>query len=413
MSRCQAARASKSATHYIAHVENEDSQGRFTKRSWHDRLQHRHHTRSLRHLHHQLFHGHRLRPGQPEGRPRRRQLSNTSIACGGASPPRCRRYRPTSGRRSRRFGHQQGLPAPLDIQISSNDQQAPSPRRRRSPNKLRGLSSVGDVYIPQDLKYPGLQLNIDRERASLVGLSPKDVVDNVITALTSNGVIAPSYWIDPNTGNNYMLTVQYSTHQIEHMNMEEFENIPLRGKDRAELHAAALGRLHQTHRHTHRGRSLSACAASSTSMCSRASEALNTVSRQVNHISQTSTAHGHAHHRPWRGRKHERLLHPIRHRLHSRHRAHLSRAHGAIRLIPRSVHHPYGHSAWTRWRRAHPAHDRLHTQHHVADGRHHDDRHRRLELASSSSSSRASFTPRAKACSMQSCNPARSVCAPS
>jgi len=95
---------------------------------------------------------------------------------------------------------------------------------------LHGLSSVGDAYIPQDLKYPGLQLNIDRERASLIGLSPKDVVDNVITALTSNGVIAPSYWIDPNTGNNYMLTVQYSTHQLEHMNMEEFENIPLRGR---------------------------------------------------------------------------------------------------------------------------------------------------------------------------------------
>jgi multidrug efflux pump subunit AcrB len=124
----------------------------------------------------------------------------------------------------------QGLPAPLDIEISSNDQTAAFAKAQQIAQQLRGLSSVGDVYIPQDLKYPGLQLNIDRERASLVGLSPKDVVDNVITALTSNGVIAPSYWIDPNTGNNYMLTVQYSTHQIEHMNMEDFENIPLRGK---------------------------------------------------------------------------------------------------------------------------------------------------------------------------------------
>ncbi len=43
----------------------------------------------------------------------------------------------------------------------------------------------------------------------MAGLSPKEVVDNVITALTSNGMIAPSYWIDPKTGNNYMLTVQY------------------------------------------------------------------------------------------------------------------------------------------------------------------------------------------------------------
>ncbi len=124
----------------------------------------------------------------------------------------------------------QGLPAPLDIQISSNDQSAAFAAAQTLASKLRALKSVSEVYIPQDLKYPGIELNIDRERASQVGLSPQSVVDNVITALTSNSVIAPSYWIDPNTGNNYLLTVQYSNKQIGQMNMEEFENIPLRGE---------------------------------------------------------------------------------------------------------------------------------------------------------------------------------------
>ena len=125
----------------------------------------------------------------------------------------------------------QGLPAPIDLEISSNDQEAAFAQAQKLADKLRGLSTVSDVYIPQDLKYPGLELDIDRERASQIGLSPKSVVDNVITALTSNGVIAPSYWVDPNTGNNYMLTVQYSNQQIGHMNMEELEDIPLRGTD--------------------------------------------------------------------------------------------------------------------------------------------------------------------------------------
>ncbi len=123
----------------------------------------------------------------------------------------------------------QGLPAPIDLQISSNNQEAAMAQAQKLAGKLRGLSTVADVYIPQDLKYPGLELDIDRERASQIGLSPKSVVDNVITALTSDGVIAPSYWIDPNTGNNYMLTVQYSNQQIGHMSMEDLENIPLRG----------------------------------------------------------------------------------------------------------------------------------------------------------------------------------------
>ncbi len=125
----------------------------------------------------------------------------------------------------------QGLPAPIDIQIGSNNQQAAFAQAQKLAAKLRGLSTVSDVYIPQDLKYPGLALDIDRERASLIGLSPKGVVDNVITAMTSDGVIAPSYWIDPKTGNNYMLTVQYSNQKLGHMSMEEFQNIPLRGHD--------------------------------------------------------------------------------------------------------------------------------------------------------------------------------------
>jgi multidrug efflux pump subunit AcrB len=71
-------------------------------------------------------------------------------------------------------------------------------------------------------------LNIDRERASLIGLSAKDVVDDVITALTSDGMVAPSYWIDPKSGNNYMVTVQYANNWINNMSMEDVKSIPLR-----------------------------------------------------------------------------------------------------------------------------------------------------------------------------------------
>jgi multidrug efflux pump subunit AcrB len=123
----------------------------------------------------------------------------------------------------------QGLPAPIDVQVSSNDMDGAFNLAKQLSQKIKAMPNVSDVYIPQDLNYPGLALNIDRERASLIGLSAKNVVDNVITALTSDGMIAPSYWIDPKTGNNYMVTVQYANRVINHMTMEDFENIPLRG----------------------------------------------------------------------------------------------------------------------------------------------------------------------------------------
>src|SRR5690242_4605590 len=104
--------------------------------------------------------------------------------------------------------------------------------------QVRKLHGVNDVLIPQDLDYPALQLNIDRERASLVGLSQKEVVDNVITALTSNQMIAPSYWVDPKTGNDYLLTVQYPEDQIH--SLSDLKQIPIRSsgsKDPTQLDA--------------------------------------------------------------------------------------------------------------------------------------------------------------------------------
>jgi multidrug efflux pump subunit AcrB len=121
-----------------------------------------------------------------------------------------------------------GLPAPIDVQVRGNDLNGAFEIATDIARQIRSQKGVSSVLIPQDLLYPGLELNIDRERASLIGLSPQQVVDNVITALTSDGMIAPSYWIDPKTGNNYMLTVQYSDKQIQNMSMEDFRQIPLR-----------------------------------------------------------------------------------------------------------------------------------------------------------------------------------------
>jgi multidrug efflux pump subunit AcrB len=125
----------------------------------------------------------------------------------------------------------QGLPAPLDIQVSDNDLAEGYAIARKVALQLKGSKRVSDVLIPQDLDYPGLELNINREQASLLGLTPKNVVDNVITALTSDGMIAPSYWIDPKTGNNYMLTVQYFNEKVNSMTMSDFKNIPLRSEN--------------------------------------------------------------------------------------------------------------------------------------------------------------------------------------
>ncbi|MGB9073695.1 MAG: efflux RND transporter permease subunit [Terriglobales bacterium] len=122
-----------------------------------------------------------------------------------------------------------GLPAPIDVQVSGMDLDKTYGVAAQIGNRIRRLKGVSDVLIPQDVDYPALRLNIDRERASLVGLSQKEVVDNVITALTSNQMIAPSYWVDPKSGNDYMLTVQYPEDEVHTLN--DLKQIPIRASN--------------------------------------------------------------------------------------------------------------------------------------------------------------------------------------
>lgn len=119
-----------------------------------------------------------------------------------------------------------GLPAPIDVQVSGMNLEKTYAVAAQIGSRIRHLQGVNDVLIPQDMDYPALRINIDRERASLVGLNQKEVVDNVITALTSNGMIAPSYWVDPKSGNDYMLTVQYPEDEVHSLN--DLKQIPIR-----------------------------------------------------------------------------------------------------------------------------------------------------------------------------------------
>lgn len=124
----------------------------------------------------------------------------------------------------------QGLPTPIDVQVKSQNMDSSYELAQQLAAKIQRIPNVEGVFIPQSIDYPGLELEIDRQRASLVGLTAKNIVDDVIVALTSSGMVAPSYWIDPHSGNNYLLTVQYNNHQLDHMSMQDLLNIPLHGK---------------------------------------------------------------------------------------------------------------------------------------------------------------------------------------
>jgi multidrug efflux pump subunit AcrB len=123
-----------------------------------------------------------------------------------------------------------GLPAPIDIQVTGSDLEAGYATALDIATRVREMPGVSDVFIPQDLDYPALKVDVDRTRSSQLGLTQREIVQNVITALTSNQMIAPSYWVDHRTGNDYLLTVQYPEGQIQ--TLDDLNAIPLHAPGR-------------------------------------------------------------------------------------------------------------------------------------------------------------------------------------
>jgi HAE1 family hydrophobic/amphiphilic exporter-1 len=120
-----------------------------------------------------------------------------------------------------------GAPAPIDIKVGGTNVDSAHAVARQIADQVRHLPGVSDVLIPQDIDAPSIKLRIDRMKAGEMHLTQKEVVDNVISALTSNGMIAPSYWIDPKTGNDYLMTVQYPEGTVK--SISDLESIPLLG----------------------------------------------------------------------------------------------------------------------------------------------------------------------------------------
>ena len=139
-----------------------------------------------------------------------------------------------------------GMPAPMDIQVSGTDIEQAHQTAVEIARKVHALPGVSDVLVPQDIDFPALKVNIDRNRASELGLKEREVVGNVITALTSDMMIAPSYWVDPKSGNDYMLTVQYAENYVK--DLSDLGAIPLRASGAA--HGTRLDAV-STIRHFH------------------------------------------------------------------------------------------------------------------------------------------------------------------
>jgi hydrophobic/amphiphilic exporter-1 (mainly G- bacteria), HAE1 family len=119
----------------------------------------------------------------------------------------------------------EGVPVPINVQVSAGSIEKCREVAEQLVEKLRPIPGAIDVQIAQSLDYPQLDIQVDRVRAKHMGLDQKEVAETILTAMGSSVGYSPTIWIDPKTGVDFFMGVQYENNEME--SLEEISNIPL------------------------------------------------------------------------------------------------------------------------------------------------------------------------------------------
>ncbi len=111
-----------------------------------------------------------------------------------------------------------GLSAPIDIQIQDNNFNRSYAIGQKLLQALAKIPGVVDPHISQLLDYPGLQVDVDRLRAAQLGMTQRDVSNNLLVALSSSSLVASSYFLNPANNVNYLVAVRVPVEQVQTVN---------------------------------------------------------------------------------------------------------------------------------------------------------------------------------------------------
>jgi multidrug efflux pump subunit AcrB len=125
-----------------------------------------------------------------------------------------------------------GLPAPIDVQVIGRDMSANHQFAGNLMNSLKFVPGVVDLRIQQPVDYPKLHIDVDRTKAELVGLTQRDVANNLLLSLSGSGQVSPTYWLDPRTGVTYSIAAQAPQYSVN--SLQDLQNIPVTGTTRSQ-----------------------------------------------------------------------------------------------------------------------------------------------------------------------------------
>jgi multidrug efflux pump subunit AcrB len=118
-----------------------------------------------------------------------------------------------------------GSPTPIEVAVSGPSLPSSKEHAEKLLAKLNELPFLRDAQIAQTLDAPTVNVQIDRERAGLLGVNVQDVTRSLVAATTSSRFTVPVFWADPGTGISYNVQVQIPEERTQ--TLEDLGNTPV------------------------------------------------------------------------------------------------------------------------------------------------------------------------------------------
>ena len=108
-----------------------------------------------------------------------------------------------------------GLPAPLDLQVVGREAAVNYKIANDLARRISHIPGAADVHVHQVIDQPEIRFDVDRAKASQLGLTQRDVSTNMLISLSGIGTLAPNYWVNWSNGVNYNVGVQTPQYKID------------------------------------------------------------------------------------------------------------------------------------------------------------------------------------------------------
>ncbi|WP_295555276.1 efflux RND transporter permease subunit [uncultured Hyphomicrobium sp.] len=117
----------------------------------------------------------------------------------------------------------------IEVRVIGRDGVGNGETARALQERIRTIPGAVDVVVRQVRNLPSYYIEIDRTRASQIGVTPQDASAAILSALGTGGTVSPTFWADPVVGSSY--TVQIVAPPSNLVEIEQLLNTPVRASE--------------------------------------------------------------------------------------------------------------------------------------------------------------------------------------